>query len=198
MHSLNQLVIHLFHCLFKNCLSEASFSHHPFYSIIAGDGDILGDSGSSSVNAISRRSDILKYNISSVIMSCEFSNTYSVTWKVFSGRNGSSNKDVNRTDSSLLLSNSIFSFLRNNHELTIPCCQLPYGVLSVSVEIQVSGHALVQGFKANKILNTFISHTTPVAVLERDTFRIYGYNTMVVTFHIYLTIIHHIMKYYTC
>ena len=113
-------------------------------------------------------------------MNCEFSSTYSITWKVFSGRDGSSYADVNRTDSSLLLSNSIFTFLRSNHELAIPCCTLPYGILSVSVGVQVTGNILTNSFKVTKILNTFIGHTAPIAVLQNKKFRIYGYNTMVV------------------
>ena len=114
-------------------------------------------------------------------MSCEFSNTYSVTWKVFSSRNGTSYEDVNRTDTSLLLSNSIFTFPRSNHELRIPCCLLPYGILSVSLDVQVTGDVLVESFKATKILNTFIGHTAPVAILESSTYRVYGYNTMVLS-----------------
>ena len=128
-------------------------------------------------------------------MNCEFSSTYSVTWKVFSARDGNSYEDVNRTDNSLLLSNSMFTFLRSNHELGISCCVLPYGILSVSVDVHVTGNVLVESFKATKILNTFIGHTPPVAMLESSAYRIYGYNTMVLSklFHI-----PHIILCYSC
>ena len=128
------------------------------------------------------RSKSLSYNITSISINCEFTGTYSLTWRVYFAKIGTP-PGLMWNDPSLLISNSAFTMTQQSHSLTIPCCILDYGALAVSVEVGMTGNALAIGFKTLKAFQSLVYHTDLVAKLETTKFRVYGFNTMVsVTF----------------
>ena len=156
-----------------------------FISIIfflLGSGSDISDFVNNLTESISatnlHRSSPFFYNITSVAVDCEFTSSYSQSWKVYSAAVGS-NPGLIWNDPSFLMSNSLFTFGNSLHSLLVPCCFLPYGTFTVTVDVGLTGHSLVNDFKTTKAFLVNITHTDLVPVLDRTKYRVYGFNTMV-------------------
>ena len=127
------------------------------------------------------RSSSLSYNITNVAVNCEFAKTYDILWTFYSL---SLNSSVNQTKlvtegAAYIVSNKTFSFTRMAHTLTIPCCLIKYGQFIVHVEVSMTGHYLIGGFKTMKLLKVSVKDTDLIAELNEEYHKVYAHNTTV-------------------
>lgn len=133
------------------------------------------------------RSSSLSYNITSVDVNCEFSETYAVTWMVYSpattdsldGSLWNNTLDSLWKNSTHLVNNATLAFSRSDQMVVIPCCFVNYGSLFISVRVSMTGHNNVDGFSTERVWSVFVSQTDLVASLQLKDHREYAYNSMV-------------------
>ena len=126
-----------------------------------------------------KRSASFYYNITSIGLDCEFSNTYSHSWKVYSADVGA-NASLMWNDPSFLISTSSFTLSRDNHTMFIPCCLVQYGLLRVVAEVLMTGHSNAVGFKSRRVFSVNVDQSDlSVALLEEQTHKVFPYNIMV-------------------